>query len=155
MKRLLGSLDIFVGGIFILLGMIAIGSTPAAWENVAAEPEDFYGLLLLFVLCLGIGAIALLIGWVLVLGRIVWKVSPKCAGMLSAVVFAVLLLVAMLGFSPDEAGSSELRLLLIPAVPFAISFFLLWRWEKGDAGPRRPSLEETERGSEAESHGKQ
>jgi hypothetical protein len=137
MNRVVGSLDMFLGGIFVLLGIIAIGSTPAAWRNVAAEPEDFYGLLLLFVLCIGIGAVAFLVGWVLVRGKVVWKLSPNGASILSGLVGALLLLVAALGFFPDETGSSELRLLLLAAIPLATSCVLLRRSGSAHRGAMR------------------
>lgn len=127
MIRAIGWLDMLLGAFFLFLGIVALGGSPAAWQNLAAEPEDFYGLLFLSLLCAGIGTAAILVGWVLVRGGIVWKISPTIASGLCAMGVALLLVVSIMGFWPNDPGSGELRLLLVPAVPLGISCLLLRR----------------------------
>lgn len=130
MSRILGSLDLLLGVLFGVLALVALSGVPAAFERLEKEPEDFYGLLFLFGTSAVIGAAAALVGWVLVRRRFFWIVSINKAAALSAALSVALVLASLLGFSPDDPASRELRLLLLPAALFGASFLLLRRIHK-------------------------
>lgn len=127
MNRLLGSLDLLLGVLFGVLAVTALSGVPAAFDHLAEEPEDFYGLLFLFIASAAIGAAAAVVGWVLVRGRFFWRLSFEKVAPMSGALSVVLVLVSLIGFWPDDPASRELRLLLIPAALLGASFFLLRR----------------------------
>lgn len=127
MSRLLGSLDLLLGILFGVLALAALSGVPTAFDRLAEESEDFYGLLFLFVASVAVGGAAALVGWVLVRRRFFWRISFDKAASLSAALSVVLVLVSLVGFWPDDPASRELRLLLLPAALLGASFFLLRR----------------------------
>ena len=133
MNRFVGSLDLLLGALFVFLAGLALSGSPDAFERLSAEPEDFWGLLFLAVLCAAIGAVAVLVGLTLIRGdRVLGRISRRAVSMLTLGVVAVMVLLAIVGFLPDDPGSNELRLLLLPAAVLGASYILLRR-EAGEA----------------------
>lgn len=127
MDRLIGWVDVLFGGLFVVLGGIAIAHAPAAWRNFGAEPEDFYASLLFFVVLVALGGFALIAGTLLIRVEGFRKISFWTASTLSAISAALLALLGAFGTWIDEVGVGELRLLLIPAGLLAISSVRLRR----------------------------
>ena len=125
MSRLLGSLDLLLAVLFGALALLALGAVPAAYNRLAVEPEDFYGLLFLFVASTAVGAAAAAVGCVLVRRRFFWRISIDRAAFLSAASSVALALVSLIGFLQDYPASRELQLLLLPAALLGASFFWL------------------------------
>jgi hypothetical protein len=125
MNRLVGALDLVFGVVFVVLGLAALSGTPATLARLGEEPEDFYGLLFLFVASAGVGVATAIVGSVLIRGRRFWKVSVARAALVSAGAMVLLILASVIGFWPNDPGSAEVRLLLIPAGLLAVSCLLL------------------------------
>jgi len=124
--RAIGWLDVMVGVLFLLLGLLALSSAPGAFARLAKEPEDFWGLVFLSIACAAVGAVVILVGWTLVRGSPP-RGSPTLVSRLSLLVAVIVALAAAVGFWPDDPGSGELRLLVVPAAILAISHLLLRR----------------------------
>lgn len=124
--RAIGWLDLLVGGVFLLLGLLALSSAPGAFARLGQEPEDFWGLVFLSIACSAVGAVVILIGWTLVRGSPP-RGSPVLVSRLSLLVAVIVALAAAVGFWPDDPASGELRLLVVPAVILVISHLLLRR----------------------------
>lgn len=125
--KTIGWLDVLIGVVFLLLGLLAVSCAPGAFDRLGQEPEDFWGLIFLSMACWGIGAGAILIGWTLVRGNPPRWASPGLVSRLSLVGAAIVALTAAVGFWPDDPGSGELRFLVVPAAILLISHLLLRR----------------------------
>ena len=125
--RAVGWLDLLIGVVFVFLGLLAVSSTPGALARLGQEPEDFWGLVFLSIACCAVGAVVILVGWTLVRGGSPPWGSPILVSRLSLLAAVVLALAAAVGFWPDDPGSGELRLLVVPAAILMISYLLLRR----------------------------
>lgn len=125
--RAIGWLDVLLGVVFLLLGLLAVSSAPGALARVDQEPEDFWGLVFLSFACWTVGAAVILVGATLVRGSATRWGSPVLVSRLSLLAGVVLGLTAVVGFWPEDPGSGELRLLLVPAAILMISHLFLRR----------------------------
>lgn len=124
--RAIGWIDLLIGVVFLLLGLLAPSSAPGAFASLGQEPEDFWGLVFLSIACSAVGAVVILVGWTLVRGSPP-RGSPVLVSRLSLLVAVIVALAAAVGFWPDDPGSGELRLLMVPALILMISHLLLRR----------------------------
>jgi hypothetical protein len=127
MNRLLGGADIVVGVLFQFVGVVALSGAETAADRFSREPEDMLAVLLIFFVAVSVGAGFQAVGMVLWRGRSVWRVSIRSAVSLSAGLCVILVLLSLVGFWPNDPTSTELRLLLGPAVLVGASFFSLSR----------------------------
>lgn len=124
-RRAIGWLDMLIGVVFLLLGLLAVSSAPGAFARLDQEPEDFWGLLFLSIACWAVGAVVILVGRTLVRGSSPGWSSPVLVSRLSLLAAVILALTAVVGFWPEDPGSGELRLLVVPAVILMVSHLLL------------------------------
>ena len=122
-----GLVDLLIGVVFLLLGLVAASSAPGAFGRLGQEPEDFWGLVFLSIACSAVGAAVILVGWTLVRGSSARFRSPVMVSRLSLLVSVILALTAAVGFWPEDPGSGELRLLVVPAAILLVSHLLLRR----------------------------
>jgi len=122
-----GALSACLGVVALTGAALSLSAAQAAWLRIKAEPEDFYGVLLLAGLGLLLGVAAIVTGWVLIRGRALGRLSLHAASALSAGIASTLLALSALGFMSDRSTSMELRLLPIPAMTFLASAYLLAR----------------------------
>lgn len=122
-----GLLDLMIGVGFLLLALLATSGAPGALSRINQEPEDFWGLAFLAITCSAVGLSIIIVGWTLVRGAAPRWSSRLLVSRLSLCAAVIVALIAAVGFWPDDPGSGELRLLVLPAVILMISYLLLRR----------------------------
>ena len=130
MTRITGKVDVILGLIFLGIAVVMLAHVPGAVERYDREPEDLIiGLGILFPLSAFLGVTALLAGVILLRERDNFLISARTATWL--LITSVVILVALSGisFMPTRSGvnSTELRLLLIPALVLAWSSYVMRR----------------------------
>lgn len=125
MKTACALIDLVLGMILLGLAGLALTGMPGALERYAQEPEDLWILSTLLTLLAFVGLVMLLVGVVLLRGRtFVWISTDRVAAAALGGTL-LLLLVSIFGFAAGDPSSTELRLLLAPALALGWSYSLL------------------------------
>jgi len=126
MRRLLGVIDLLLGLVLLGLGIFALSGIPGQFADRVREPEDFYGLIFLFVLTIFLASVTLWIGTLLFRRRgFSWQATPVLwvGGILTSVLLVGVAMLDLVG--PNRPGTYGLRVLLIPAIALGLSHFPL------------------------------
>lgn len=132
MSRILGGLELGIGIVFLVFSLWTLSGVPGAIERLSQEPEDLYGLIFTFILCLSVGGVAAATGLIILRKKPLWQFSSKKIAVLNVLGVLLLSALALVGLLFNDPGSKELVLLFIPAVIMATSYSFIKRFTKSE-----------------------
>lgn len=124
MRRVIGVINLCLGGLALFGAVVAGMSVPATLERFSAEPEDLYSLAILLTLAALVGLAATNAGQILIRGAAAGK-RPIWSARFSFMTAALLGAASIAGFTDEQPSSYELRYLLLPAAVLAAGAYLL------------------------------